>query len=111
MIRGKGQSPFDTSCLIIFYLLPPGKRCAAFCCSVLTEAIAKAIIGRMRFCGGTNAQFAAGFALAEACTNETHDFMPPPGAVIHEPWRKRGAHKRGMGDRLQFSCGISEGGI
>ena len=41
----------------------------------------------------TDAQLAAGFALAEALTDETHDFAPTPGAVIHEPWRRRGAHE------------------
>ncbi len=36
-------------------------------------------------------QLKAGFALAEIHTNETHDFSMPTNALVHLPWRLRGA--------------------
>ncbi len=36
-------------------------------------------------------QLKAGFALAEIYTNEAHDFSMPTNALVHLPWRLRGA--------------------
>ncbi len=48
---------------------------------------------------------AAGFVLARVGTNETWDFSPPAGAVVHRPWFLRGAH------RDRFDVGVPGWGI
>ncbi|MGI5870389.1 MAG: hypothetical protein ACOX9C_13225, partial [Kiritimatiellia bacterium] len=44
----------------------------------------------------TAAQRLAGFALADARTNDAGDLSAPTNAVVHDKWRKRGASKDGF---------------
>ena len=44
----------------------------------------------------TESQELAGFALAAVSTNEAFDLSVPTNAIVHEPWRRRGAARDGF---------------